>query len=468
MKIEQIRIEQPKFERLHESVVKIFDSETYLARIANALELAKEKGLSHLAIYGDREHFANIHYFTGYDPRFEEALLILSPDRKPLLLAGNEGVAYARIIPYELDTLLFHSFSLPGQPRDMHTKEILNEAFLSAGIGDGSRIGLIGWKYFSVDESQNPDSMFDIPHYIVEKLSNCVGSDMIENATAFMIDPIRGLRTTLDVNELTVLELAGTKSSRGVYNLLTHLEPGISEIEASSYLEIDGDPLIAHPNVNFTEEGIRQGLVSPGGHVLKLNSVCNVGFGYRSSMVARTGIYAHDRPNLDKEYNQFWEEVLIPYFRVMVCWYESLRIGVSGKAVVERLKREVPEFDSLGIGLNPGHLIHNDEWTTSVFTETDDFILRSGMAIQCDIIAVPTEFPGMHVEDGLALADSNLREKFKHENPVAWGRIQRRRKFMREILGIDIGEELLPFSDIQGCLFPFMADLGVVMAVVEH
>ena len=105
MKFEQIRIEQPKFERLHESVVKIFDSETYLARIANALELAKEKGLSHLAIYGDREHFANIHYFTGYDPRFEEALLILSPDRKPLLLAGNEGVAYARIIPYELDTL---------------------------------------------------------------------------------------------------------------------------------------------------------------------------------------------------------------------------------------------------------------------------------------------------------------------------------------------------------------------------
>lgn len=27
-----------------------------------------------LVVYGDREHFANIHYLCGYDPRFEEAL----------------------------------------------------------------------------------------------------------------------------------------------------------------------------------------------------------------------------------------------------------------------------------------------------------------------------------------------------------------------------------------------------------
>ena len=53
-----------------------------------------ERKLSHLVVYGDREHFANIAYLTGFDPRFEEALLILSSRSKPLLVVGNECEAY--------------------------------------------------------------------------------------------------------------------------------------------------------------------------------------------------------------------------------------------------------------------------------------------------------------------------------------------------------------------------------------
>ncbi|MDD4220355.1 MAG: aminopeptidase P family N-terminal domain-containing protein, partial [Sphaerochaetaceae bacterium] len=102
MNVTQVRIEPLHFERLHESVVKVFKPETYLSRIEKVLDLAKKEGLTHLLIYADREHFANLHYFTGFDPRFEEALLILAPDKKPLLLLGNEGVLYATIIPYDL------------------------------------------------------------------------------------------------------------------------------------------------------------------------------------------------------------------------------------------------------------------------------------------------------------------------------------------------------------------------------
>ena len=32
---------------------------------------------------------------TGHDPRFEEALLLVMPDRVPMLFAGNEGFPYA-------------------------------------------------------------------------------------------------------------------------------------------------------------------------------------------------------------------------------------------------------------------------------------------------------------------------------------------------------------------------------------
>jgi hypothetical protein len=33
-------------------------------------------------VYADREHFANMAYLTGFDPRFEEALLILTQDHQ--------------------------------------------------------------------------------------------------------------------------------------------------------------------------------------------------------------------------------------------------------------------------------------------------------------------------------------------------------------------------------------------------
>ena len=56
---------------------------------AARLTMDRQK-LTHLAVYGDREHFANITYLTGFDPRYEEALLIVSQSGPPLMLVGNE------------------------------------------------------------------------------------------------------------------------------------------------------------------------------------------------------------------------------------------------------------------------------------------------------------------------------------------------------------------------------------------
>ncbi len=39
-------------------------------RINKAKTLMDKHNLSHLVVYGDREHFGNIAYLTGYDPRF--------------------------------------------------------------------------------------------------------------------------------------------------------------------------------------------------------------------------------------------------------------------------------------------------------------------------------------------------------------------------------------------------------------
>src|SRR5438128_1543673 len=59
---------------------------TYETRVAAARQRAADAGYDVLIVYADREHFANLAYLTGFDPRFEEALLILAPGHPPTLL----------------------------------------------------------------------------------------------------------------------------------------------------------------------------------------------------------------------------------------------------------------------------------------------------------------------------------------------------------------------------------------------
>ena len=53
------------------------------------LRKRRERGLDQV-VYADREHSANLSYLTGFDPRFEEALLVVGDDDEPAILVGNE------------------------------------------------------------------------------------------------------------------------------------------------------------------------------------------------------------------------------------------------------------------------------------------------------------------------------------------------------------------------------------------
>ncbi|QQO11093.1 hypothetical protein [Breznakiella homolactica] len=466
MKIEEIIVPGFPSEMIHESIVRIAPADTYLGRINRVLEkVAEMYGATHVFVYGDREHFANIHYFTGYDPRFEEALLILSKGHEPLILLGNEGWAYSEIIPYSLRRVLYQSFSLAGQPRNGDIKAVLPGAFKQAGISASSTVGIVGLKYYVSEESGDPAHQIDIPRFLTEALEAFAPGAAMVNVTDIMIHPAYGLRTQLDIDEMAVLELAETKSSRSAYNVMRHLEPGMSEIEASAYFCIDGNPLVAHPNLNFTLEDTRRGLVSPGSHRLAYGDIFNIGIGYRSSMFARTSMYARSTDDIRPEWRDIMEKIFIPYFKVVVTWYENLTIGATGSAVIKEIRRQVPEYDRLGVGLNPGHLIHNDEWTSSIFTDTADYAVKDGMAVQCDIIACPEAYPGVHIEDGVIIAGQKTRDEFKRKYPEAWNRIEARRRLMKDLLNIQIGDDLLPLSDLPGCLSPWNVNPHQVLGV---
>jgi hypothetical protein len=60
------------------------------------------------------------------------------------------------------------------------------------------------------------------------------------------------------------------------------------------------------------------------------------------------------------------------------------------------------------------------------------------------------------MEDGLALADASLRAAFAAGYPAAWQRIQARRAFMADVLGIDLHPDVLPFSNLPAYLPPYL------------
>jgi hypothetical protein len=71
------------------------------------------------------------------------------------------------------------------------------------------------------------------------------------------------------------------------------------------------------------------------------------------------------------------------------------------------------------------------------------------MAFQCDIIPVPMP-PGRAVncEDPVVFADAALRRELQARYPAVWSRIAARQSFMRDQLGIAIGDDVLPLSSI--------------------
>ncbi|MGB5433914.1 MAG: hypothetical protein WBO21_12960, partial [Acidimicrobiia bacterium] len=92
--------------------------------------------------------------------------------------------------------------------------------------------------------------------------------------------------------------------------------------------------------------------------------------------------------------------------------------------------------------------------------------LRSGMALQVDVIpATGTDYFTTNIEDGIALADDTLRTQFSAKYPAAWQRIQERRRFMSDALGITLHADVLPFSNIPAYLPPFVLSPSRVMTL---
>jgi len=429
----------------------------YADRVRRLRERFTSSGYSHIVVYGDREHSANLSYLTGFDPRFEEAVLVVRPDSDPLVLVGNECVGMAEAAPLAMRVELVQDLSLPSQPRDRSRP--LTEIFSQEAIETGSRVGVIGWKVFE-DRSR-----LDAPAFLVDELRTLVGpAGVVENAADLLMDAGDGLRVINEVDQLAAFEYAACHTSSGVRRLLFGLEPGLREDEAVRLLQWNGMPLSCHLMLTSGERA-SLGLLSPADKRIERGDRFTVAFGIWGALNCRAGFVVADESELAPEIGDYVDRLVRPYFEAVAEWYGALHIGQTGAVLQEIIDRRLGD-PFFGIFLNPGHQIHLDEWVNSPVGPGSDIELRSGMAMQVDIIpATGTLYFTSNIEDGIALADAGLRQEFAAKYPDAWGRIQARRQFMADQIGITLSEDVLPFSNIPAYLPPFLLRPDQVMTL---
>lgn len=436
-----------------------------VGRIERVRGRMEERGLSHLVVYADREHFANLAYLTGFDPRFEEALLVLGRDRSPLLLVGNECVGRLTVSPLhetgELRSELYQPLSLLSQSRDR--SRLLGEILVAEGISLRGVVGCAGWKYFGEDEHPAAWKCMEIPSYIVDTLRSLAGADGVVNATGIFMHPADGLRTTCSPSEIAFFEHANVLSSESVKRVIHGLEDGMTDFDVAKRLEYNGLPLSCH--VGMKTAGNRHiGLASPAGTVVRRGDPFSTNFGYWGSNICRVGWVAEDASDLPEAARDYVEAFAGPYVEAMGEWYRNLRIGTPGGDLAELIQRLLP-FEDFAISLNPGHLIHLDEWLSSPIYDGSPHPLRSGMYLQADVIPRSPVYFGTRMEDGVVLADEGLRRELEEHYPGCYSRCQKRRDFMTDVLGYELPEEVLPLSNIPALVAPFLLRPERVLAL---
>lgn len=416
---------------------------TYEARVAALLDRAAGDWV---VVYADREHLANIAFLTGFEPRFEEALLLLGRKGERIIVTGNESIDYVpvAILP-NTKGVLAQSFSLMGQDRTIGPDlvAILREC----GIGAGQSIALAGWKYLSESEWNSAPTFF-VPAYVVDALRAATESGKITDCTSILMNPVDGIRAIVDADEIAQMEWGSARASSAVWKIVQGSKPGMSELECAALMEYAGEPLTCHVMMSGASAPQNLiGLSSPSGRKIEQGEGVTTAVGYWGGLSCRAGLMAdHDDAFLVKA---------TAYFNALRAWYDVVDIGTAGKDVVNAVEAALAPA-GLRPALNPGHLTSYDEWMNSPIRPGSDDVVKSGMVFQVDIIPTPMAAgEALNCEDGVVIADEALRAQIARLHPEVYARMMARRDFVRDVLGIALKDCILPLSSTPLCFVPF-------------
>jgi Xaa-Pro aminopeptidase len=426
----------------------------YERRIGLLRDRMEAEGLSHVLVYGDREHFANLLWLCGLDPRFEEALCIVpADDREPLLLLGNECMGYAPAAPALVRLERYQPFSLPDQPRD--DSRALSDILCDEGLNAHTRCGVAGWKkYAAAYES-------DVPSHIVDAARFACGFENVVNVAEWFSSPAGGFRAAADAEEIVFFEWTNTLASDGMARVIEAIRPGALDYSLLERAQYNGVPLSAHMTLKCGAN--RASLASACGQRIERGGRFSCGIAYWGANCCRCGWVAAGPEDLPAEARDYVEAFAGPYFDAMAAWFGALRAGGLASDLHEAVHSRLPE-ETFHVFLNAGHLIGFEEWISSPVYAQSPHQIYAGMVLQADVIPSHPVYYSSRMEDGYALADEHLQRQLTALAPGLMERCRERREWMRSELGLPVHDTVLPLSNLCGVVPPFLLNPKRILA----
>lgn len=431
-------------------------NETLLHRKQNLMTAMREQHVDSVIIYADREHGDNFEYFTGFVPRFEEALLIVHQSGKAYLLLGNENMKMAAYSRIAAEAIHVPFFSLPNQPMKGETH--LEDYFQAADITTGKTVGVIGWKLFTSKSYQN-QYLFDLPYYLIDTLKQM--EIKLFNFSEVLISPEKGIRTINNANEIAHFEYGATLAGKSLLNALDHIDLGKTEIEIADLLASGGQPQTV-TTICATGDRFTDAVVYPRNKAIQLGDKMSLTIGFKGGLSSRSAYAVSTASELPVKEQDYVAKVVTPYFRALATWLQTIQIGISGDFLYQNIQTVLPQED-FHWELNPGHFTATEEWLASPFYPDSPCTVKSGQIFQIDIIPSVDGFAGVSAEEGIAIADKDLRTEIQTDYPLVWERIMRRRNYLKKELGIELFEEILPMSDTLAYYRPYLLDKTVAI-----
>ncbi len=429
--------------------------DSLLANLSAMRAAMDRRGYTHLVVYADREHFGNMLWATGFDPRFEEAVLVIKPSGKPVLIVGNECYDYtqvsALVVAGDVRVERCQSLSLLSQPRGDRRR--LLDIVAAEGFKQGDKVGVAGWKYYSPAEAEDSVHALEVPSILADGLRKLVGAANVENATDIFMHPVHGLRARVTVDEIAAFEFSNSLASAAVKRMLFAMKPGMTDLEVYAAGQVAGLPLGCHSTLSLGANK-NLGLGGPTGETVVAGGPMSFNVCHFGSNIARSGWLASSARDLPRAAQDYVDAFAGPYIAGVSEWLSMMKPGVVGGDVHAMIARKLP-FETFGIFLNPGHLIHHDEWLSSPIGEGSTDELASGMYMQIDIIPSHPVYGSSRMEEGIVIADSKLQADLRARYPDVLARCLARRDFMRNVMGFDVPDTVLPLSDSAGIVPPF-------------
>lgn len=446
-----IRLKKVPMPKLEKNIYPVeISDETINKRKENVLEKMKMDNIDALIIYADLEHGGNFEYLCGFLPRFEEALLVLHQDGKAQMVLGNENLNKASKARIDVKSIHMPHFSLPNQP--MNTTKTVSETLKECGLETYETVGIVGWKNFTSKLDEN-SKLFDIPGYIVDAFKKVYTNINFINGTYIFIGE-DGVRTTNNANEFAHYEFGAALAGNSILDVLNEIAVGKTEMELADKLDRYGQRNSVVTIMAAGERFVKANMY-PTNKKISLGDPLSITIGYKGGLQSRGGFAINSEDELPEGQKDYIEKVAAPYFNAVKEWLENIHIGMEGRELYNLIESVLPK-EKYGWELNPGHLCADEEWLSSPIYPESKEVLKSGMLFQIDIIPSVKGYCGISCESGIMLADKDLISEIKEEYPYIWERIEERRKYMKNILGINISEEIIPTSAATALCKPFL------------